>query len=76
VKVAGDLVKAVGEGVDNAAALVGLPKPPTLTPDDLAAPQLEVGGEPATTRNRINAAMGTVKSLIGDGRTFVRSAPS
>ena len=76
VKVAGDLVNAVGEGVNNAAALVGLPKPPAVTHDDLAAPQRKVGGEPATTRDRLNAAIGTVKSVIGDGRTIVRSARS
>ncbi len=76
VKVAGDLVNAVGEGVNNAAALVGLPKPPAVTHDDLAAPQRKVGGEPATTRDPLNAAIGTVKSVIGDGRTIVRSARS
>ena len=71
--VAGDLVDAVGEGITNAAALVGLPKPPAVTHDDLAAPQRTVGGELATTRDRLNAAIGTVKSVIGDGRTIVRS---
>jgi PE-PPE domain-containing protein len=76
VKVAGDLVDAVGEGVDNAAALVGLPKPPAVTHDDLAAPQRKVGGELATTSDRLNAAIGTVKSVTGDGRTIVRSARS
>ena len=74
--VATDLVDAIGEGVDNAAALVGLPKPPAVTHDDLAAPQRTVGGELAMTRDRLNAAVGTVKSVIGDGRTIVRSARS
>ena len=73
VKVTHDLVNAVGEGVNNAAALVGLPKPPAVTHDDLAAPQRTVGGELATTRDRLNAAIGTVKSVIGGGRTIVRS---
>ncbi len=72
--VAGDLVDAVGEGITNAAALIGAPKPPAVTHDDLAAPQRAVGGELATTRDRLNAAIGTVKSVIGDGRTIVRSA--
>ena len=74
--VAGDLVDAVGEGINNAAALIGAPKPPAVTHDDLAAPQRAVGGELATTRDRLNAAIGTVKSVIGDGRTIVRSARS
>ncbi len=74
--VAGDLVDAIGEGITNAAALIGAPKPPAVTHDDLAAPQRTVGGEPATTRDRLNAAIGTVKSVIGDGRTIVRSARS
>ena len=74
--VAGDLVDAVGEGITNAAALIGAPKPPAVTHDDLAAPRRAVGGELATTRDRLNAAIGTVKSVIGDGRTIVRSARS
>ena len=76
MKVAGDLVDAVGEGANNAAALIGAPKPPAVTHDALAARQRAVGGEPATTRDRLNAAIGTVKSVIGDGRTIVRSARS
>ncbi len=71
--VAADLVNAVGEGITNAAALIGAPKPPAVTHDHLAAPQRAVG-ELATTRDRLNAAIGTVKSVIGDGRTIVRSA--
>ena len=74
--VAGDLVDAIGEGITNAAALIGAPKPPAVTLDDLAAPQRTVGREPATTMDRLNAAIGTVKSVIGDGRTIVRSARS
>jgi hypothetical protein len=70
------LVDAVGEGITNAAALIGAPTPPAVTHDALTAPQRTVGGEPATTRDRLNAAIGTVKSVIGDGRTIVRSARS
>ena len=72
--VAGDLVDAVGEGITNAAALIGAPKPSAVTHDDLVAPQRTIAREPATTRDRLNAAIGTVKSVIGDGRTIVRSA--
>ena len=79
--VAGDLVDAIGEGITNAAALIDAPAPlsspaPAVTLDDLAAPQRTVGREPAATRDRLNAAIGTVKSVIGDGRTIVRSARS
>jgi PE-PPE domain len=76
MKVTGDLVDAVGEGANNAAALIGAPAPPAVTHDDLAASQRTVGGDPATTRDRLNAAIGAVKSVIGDGRTIVRSAGS
>ena len=123
-KVAADLVNAIGEGINNAAALIGapaplsipapavtadhgaavpriastlervsgdagegvsavltalgspLPKPSAVTHHDLAGPQRTIGAEPATTRDRLNAAIGTVKSVIGDGRTIVRSARS
>ena len=121
-KVKADLVDAIGEGITNAAALIGapaplsgpapavtadhgaavpriastlervsgdagegvsavltalgspLPKPSAVTHHDLAGPQRMIGAEPATTRDRLNAAIGTVKSVIGDGRTIVRSA--
>ena len=76
VTVAGDLVDAVGEGITNAAALIGAPRPPAVTHDDLAAPQRQVGRELAATRDQINQTIGTVKSVIGDGRTIVRSARS
>jgi PE-PPE domain len=74
VEVVHDLANAVGEGITNAAALIDAPKPPAVTHDDLTAPQRAVGGEPATTRDRLNAAIGTVKSVIGNGRPIVRSA--
>ena len=123
--VAADLVDAVGEGINNAAALIGspaplsipaappprsgrgrgagplgaanhpeqgqprvgdgvsqvltavrsqLPKPLAVTQDDLQAPQRTVGRELAATRDQINETIGAVKSVIGDGRTIVRSA--
>jgi hypothetical protein len=73
-RVSGD----VGEGVSGLLTAVGLPlpKPRAVTHDDLAAPQRTIGREPATTRDRLNTAIGTVKSVIGDGRTIVRSARS
>ena len=74
--VAGDLVDAVGEGITNAAALIGAPKPSAVTHDDLVAPQRMIAREPATTTDRLNAATGPVKSVIGDGRTIGRSARS
>ncbi len=98
VTVAGDLVNAVGEGIDNAAALVGSPAalrmPAPLTADRNAAVeqvvsapgtilaatqndlQRQVGRELAATRDQINQTIGAVKSVIGDGRTIVRSARS
>ena len=73
-RVSGD----VGEGVSGMLTAVGspLPKPPAVTHDDLAAPLRTIAREPATTGDRLNAAIGTVKSVIGDGRTIVRSARS
>jgi hypothetical protein len=125
VTVAGDLLDAIGEGINNAAALTGsppplsipapantadqdaaveqvlsepgtpktvsrevhdrvsqvltavgsqLPAPPAVTHNDLEASQRKVGREPAATRDQINQTVGAVKSVIGDGRTIVRSA--
>ena len=96
--VAGDLVDAVGEGITNAAALIGAPvplrMPAPLTADRNAAVeqgrsapgtilaatqddlQRQVGRELAATRDQINQTIGAVKSVIGDGRTIVRSARS
>jgi len=73
-RVSGD----VGDGVSRVLAAAGLPlpKPPEVTHDDLAAPQRKVARELATTRDRINAPIGAVQSVIGDGRTIVRSAHS
>jgi hypothetical protein len=68
----------VGDGVSRVLTAVGppLPQPLAITHDDLTAPQRTVGGELATTRDRLNAAIGAVQSVIGDGRTIVRSARS
>jgi PE-PPE domain/Histidine kinase len=126
VTVAGDLVNAVGEGINNAAALIGSPAPLSIpaaratadqdaaveqvlsaprttlnrvsrdvgdgvsqvliavrsqlpataavTRDDLQAPQRTVGRELAATRDQMNETIGAVKSVIGNGRTIVRSA--
>jgi hypothetical protein len=79
--VAGDLVNAVGEGVTNAAALIGAPPPlsipaapPAVTHDDLETSQPTVRRELAATRDQITETIGAVKSVIGNGRTIVRSA--
>ena len=70
-RVSGD----VGDGVSRVLSAVGsaLPKPRAVTRDDLAAPRRTIAREPATTRDGLTAAIGTVKSVIGDGRTIVRS---
>ena len=125
VKVTSDLVDAVGEGITNAAALIGaraplsipapaatadqdaameqnfsgpgttlqtvshdvgdgvsrvltavgsrLPERFAVSQDDLQASQRKVGREPAATNDRI---IGAVKSVLGNGRTIVRSAGS
>jgi hypothetical protein len=68
----------VGDGVSQVLTAVGsqLPKPLAGTRDDLQAPQRTVGRELAATRDEINETIGAVKSVIGDGRTIVRSAGS
>jgi hypothetical protein len=50
------------------------PIPQLLSNTRTEAPQRTVGRELATTRDRLNAAVGSVKSVIGDGRPIVRSA--
>jgi PE-PPE domain len=122
--VAADLLDAIGQGITNAAALVGAPAPlgtpaditgrnaaveqhrpapgatlkriigdvndgvaqglaavrsqllaaPAVTQHDLDASQRTVGRELAATRDQIHQTLGAVKSVIGDGRTIVRSA--
>ncbi len=109
--VAGDLVDAVGEGITNAAALIGSPPPlripvPPASEDGDAVVELARGG-PAPEKppavgsplpesvdiqghveadpgkvgqklpafmHRINESIGAVKSVIGNGRTIVRSS--
>ena len=126
VTVAEDLVNAIGEGINNAAALIGapaplsipapaatepgqdaaieqvlsrpgtpktisrdvsddvsqvltavgseLPEPPAVTQDDLEASQRKVVREPAATPDEVDETIGAVKSVIGNGRSIVRSA--
>jgi hypothetical protein len=66
----------VGDGVSQVLSAVGsqLPAPPAVTHDDLEASQPTVGRELAATRDQINETIGAVKSVIGNGRTIVRSA--
>ena len=68
----------VGDGVSQVPTAVGspLPKPPAVTHDDLQTSQRQVGRELAATRDPINQTIGAVKSVIGDGRTIVRSTRS
>ena len=67
----------VGDGVSQVPTAVGsqLPAPPAVTQDDLQASQRK-GRELAATRDQINQTIGAVKSVIGDGRSIVRSAGS
>ena len=126
VTVAADLVDVIGEGINNAAALIGapaplsipapaatepgqdaaveqvlsrpgtpktisrdvdddvsqvltavgseLPEPPAVTQDDLEASQRKVVREPAATPDEVDETIGAVKSVIGNGRSIVRSA--
>ena len=71
-------IRDVGDGVSQVPTAVGspLPKPPAVTPDDLQTSQRQVGRELAATRDQINQTIGAVKSVIGDGRTIVRSTRS
>ena len=68
----------MGDRVSQVLTAVGseLPQPPEATRDDLQAPQRKVDRELAATRDRINETIGAVKSVIGNGRTIVRSASS
>ena len=88
VAVAGDLVNAVGEGITNAAALIGSPAPlsipaaPAPADQDAAVEQVLSAPGPALKRvgrdvgDHINHTIGAVKSVIGNGRTIARSAGS
>lgn len=121
--VAADLVDAIGEGIDNAAALVGSPaplgipaapatvdqdaavrqvlsapnttlrtvsreesedaaqvvstgesQPPAIAQDDPRGSQPRIRQALAAKHSQINQTIGAVKSIIGNGRTIVRSA--
>ena len=109
--VAGDLVDAVGEGITNAAALIGSPPPlripvPPASEDGDAVVELarvgpapekppavgsplpesvdiqghveadpgKVGQKLPAFMHRINESIGAVKSVIGNGRTIVKSS--
>ena len=63
----------VGDGVSRVLTAVGsqLPEPFAVSQNDLQASQRKVVREPAATNDRI---IGAVKSVIGNGRTIVRSA--
>ena len=65
----------VGDGVSRVLTAVGsqLPEPFAVSQNDLQASQRKVVREPAATNDRI---IGAVKSVIGNGRTIVRSAGS
>jgi len=67
----------VGDGVSQVPTAVGsqLPAPPAVTQDDLQASQRK-GRELAATRDQFIQTIGAVKSVIGDGRSIVRSAGS
>jgi hypothetical protein len=53
-----------------------LPEPFAVSQDDLQASQRKVSREPVATNDRINETNGAVKSVIGNGRTTVRTARS
>jgi hypothetical protein len=66
----------VGDGVSQVLTAVGSepPAPPAVTHDNLKTSQSTVRRELAATRDQITETIGAVKSVIGDGRTIVRSA--
>ena len=68
----------VGQRVSQVLSAVGsqLPAPPAVTRDDLKPSQRKVGRQLAATSDQITQTIGAVKSVIGDGRTIVRSAGS
>ena len=70
------LGRDVGERVSQVLTAVGseLPQPSEATQDDRQASQREVDREQPAARDRINETIGAVKSVIGNGRTIVRSA--
>jgi hypothetical protein len=70
-KVTTDLVSAIGEGVDNAKALIGVPAPLRTPAEDVE----QVLSAPDTGRasDHITNAIGAVKSFLGNERTIARS---
>ena len=71
--------REVGDRVAQALTAVRspLPQPPAVTRDDPGASQRKVSRDlAAATRDHINETIGAVKSVIGNGRTGVRSAGS
>ncbi len=66
----------VGDVVSHVLPAVGsqLPKPPAVTHDDLEGSQRTVSRKLAATRDQINHTTGEVNSVIGNGRTTMRSA--
>jgi hypothetical protein len=66
----------VGDGVSQVLSAVGsqLPEPIAVSHDNLETSQPTVGREPAATRDQITETIGAVKSVIGNGRSIVRSA--
>src|SRR5215212_4181338 len=68
--------REAGDGVSRVLTAVESqpPEPPAVSRDDLQAPQRTVGRELAATRDQTNQTIGAVKSVIGNGRTIVRSA--
>ncbi len=66
-KVAGDLAEAIGEGIDNAAALIGLPpKPSVPAPVTLAAPATEA--EKADMSPKVSLEQHADSNPTGDHR--------
>jgi hypothetical protein len=70
-KVTTDLVDAVGEGIDNAKALIGAPTPLSKP----AVDEEQVLSAPDTGRasDHITNAIGSVKAFLGNDRTIARS---
>jgi PE-PPE domain len=85
-KVAADLIGAIGEGIDNARDIgdgvslvlseVGSQLPPlfAVKQEDPRAGHRTVDRELTPSRDRVNKTVGAVRSVIGNGRTVVRSA--
>jgi hypothetical protein len=67
VKVAGDLVDAIGEGINNAAALIGLsPKPSVPAPVALAAPATEPATADMSPEVKLNSTLTQTQQVTVD----------